>query len=90
MLQDDDLEIAIWDPTLSPSDLLNHYKYYKKDLYDHFYDIVVIGNNSNFVIDNLVLDYLKKLPETSLVVDMWGITKQLEIKAKTYRFGFGN
>ena len=90
LLQEDDLEIAIWDPTLSPRDLLNHYKYYKKDLDDHFYDIVVIGNNSNFVINNLVLDYLTKLPETSLVVDMWGITKQLEIKAKTYRFGFGN
>jgi UDP-glucose 6-dehydrogenase len=90
LLQEKNIEISIWDPTLLPSDLLGFSQYYKYDLDDRVYDVVVIGNNSEFLFDSQVLNYLRNLPKTTLVVDMWGVTKSLEIKAEMYRFGIGN
>lgn len=82
------LEIKVWDPTLTPLDLLEHSKLFVKDLESSNSDIVVIGNNANFVFETEVTLFLESLPASALIVDMWGVTRQLKnLKANIYRFG---
>jgi hypothetical protein len=53
------------------------------------YDVVVIGNNANFILEEPVVNFLLNLPNATLIIDMWGATKNLDIKAKIYRYGVG-
>jgi UDP-N-acetyl-D-mannosaminuronate dehydrogenase len=82
------LEIKVWDPTLISSDLLEYSNFFDEELDCKTWDIVVIGNNAKFMFDNKVHDFLNKLPDSSLIIDMWGITKNIrDIRAKIYTFG---
>jgi UDP-N-acetyl-D-mannosaminuronic acid dehydrogenase len=88
MLVNDNLEIKVWDPTLIPADLLEYSDFHYKDLNSKECDIVVIGNNASFMFESEVIDFLKNLPSSALIIDMWGVLRQLPtVKASLYRFG---
>jgi nucleotide sugar dehydrogenase len=88
VIKDKHFEIRIWDPTLISDDLFEYAVYFEKELRDKETNIVVIGNNAEFIIDTYALDFLKALPPTALIVDMWGVTRSIEnIQAQIYRFG---
>ena len=88
MLVNDNSEIKVWDPTLIPEDLLEYSDFFYKDLNFKECDIVVIGNNASFMFESEVLDFLKNLPPSALIIDMWGVLRQLtNINAALYRFG---
>ena len=88
MLVNDNSEIKVWDPTLIPEDLLEYSDFFYKDLNFKECDIVVIGNNSSFMFESEVLNFLKNLPQSALIIDMWGVSRQLtNINAALYRFG---
>ena len=81
-------EIRVWDPTIISDDLLEYSVYFEKELISKDTNIVVIGNNADFIIDTLALDFLKALGPTALIIDMWGVTRSIEnIEAQIYRFG---
>jgi UDP-N-acetyl-D-mannosaminuronic acid dehydrogenase len=88
VIKDKNFEIRVWDPTLISGDLFEYSVYFEKELRVKDTNIVVIGNNADFIIDTYALDFLKSLPPTVLIVDMWGVTRNIEnIKAQIYRFG---
>ena len=88
MLNPHNLEIKVWDPTLTPPDLLEHSNLLTKDLKLDNFNIVVIGNNANFISETEVTVFLENLLDSALIVDMWGVTRELKnIKANVYRFG---
>jgi len=89
MLRGHQLQVAIWDPTLLPRDLLVDADCYTTSLDFETYDVVVIGNNANFILEEPVVNFLLNLPNATLIIDMWGATKNLDIKAKIYRYGVG-
>jgi hypothetical protein len=40
------------------------------------------------MFESEVLDFLKNLPPSALIIDMWGVSRQLtNINAALYRFG---
>jgi len=88
MLNSHNFEIKVWDPTLTPPDLLEHSNLLAKDLELNNSDIVVIGNNANFIFENEVNVFLESLIDSALIVDMWGVTRQLKnLRANIYSFG---
>jgi UDP-N-acetyl-D-mannosaminuronic acid dehydrogenase len=88
VIKDKNFEIRVWDPTLISGDLFEYSVYFEKELRVKDTNIVVIGNNADFIIDTYALDFLKSLPPTALIVDMWGVTRDIEnIEAQIYRFG---
>ena len=88
ILNPHNLEIKVWDPTLTPPDLLEHSNLLSKDLELNNFDIFVIGNNANYISETAVTVFLESLHDSALIVDMWGVTRQLKnIKANIYRFG---
>jgi hypothetical protein len=89
MLDQHKSKIKIWDPTLTSEDLFEYSSCYSKILNDIESQIVIIGNNSNLVFGELVFSYLKRLPSSVLIIDMFGVTVGLNLVANTYRFGIG-
>jgi hypothetical protein len=88
MLNPHNLEIKVWDPTLTPPDLLEHSNLLAKDLELNNFDVFVIGNNANYISETAVTVFLESLLDSALIVDMWGVTRELKnIKANIYRFG---
>ena len=88
VIKDKKFEIRVWDPTIISDDLLEYSGYFEKELRSKDTNIVVIGNNADFIIDTLALDFLKALGPTALIIDMWGVTRSIEnIEAQIYRFG---
>ena len=88
VIKDKKFEIRVWDPTIISDDLLEYSVYFEKELRSKDTNIVVIGNNADFIIDTLALDFLKALGPTALIIDMWGVTRSIEnIEAQIYRFG---
>jgi len=88
MLTGENLEIKVWDPTLISVDLFEYSKLFAKDLNFQEYDVVVIGNNASFMFDRAVLDFLRNLPPSALIIDMWGVLRQsTDFDARIYRFG---
>lgn len=84
------LKIGIWDPTIDPIDLNESSNFYIEQLEASLPDIVVIGNNSDLLYSDQVIKYLQKLDDTKLIIDMWGITNQIDqIRCKVYVFGEG-
>ena len=81
-------EIRVWDPTIISDDLLEYSVYFEKELISKDTNIVVIGNNANFISETEVTVFLENLLDSALIVDMWGVTRELKnIKANVYRFG---
>jgi UDP-N-acetyl-D-mannosaminuronic acid dehydrogenase len=82
------LDISIWDPNLIPVDLFEYAKFYLSDLIKKDFDIVVIGNNSNFMLSEEVSIYLNNLRKDSLIIDMWGVISNPDaLQASLYQFG---
>ena len=88
IIKDKNIEIRVWDPTIISDDLLEYSVYFEKELRSEDTNIVVIGNNADFIIGTLALDFLKTLGPTALIIDMWGVTRSIEnFEAQIYRFG---
>jgi UDP-glucose 6-dehydrogenase len=85
---DQNLDIRIWDPNLTPADLFDYAKLYLPNLMIKEFDIVVIGNNSNFMFSDAVSRYLSDLRSDKLIIDMWGVISDTStLKASLYQFG---
>jgi len=85
---DQNLDIRIWDPNLTPADLFDYAKLYLPNLVKKEFDIVVIGNNSNFMFSDEVSRYLSDLRSDKLIIDMWGVISDTStLKASLYQFG---
>ena len=83
-----EFEVSIWDPSLSPKDLLDFAGYYVENLTATHYDIIVLGNNAEFLFSEKVSSFLSKIDRRSLIIDMWGVVENSrEIKANLFRFG---
>lgn len=88
MVKESTVEIMVWDPTVKSEDLLDYSNYLNGNLNAENTSIVIIGNNSDFFFDDVVLNFLTDLPASSLIIDMWGVTRNIEnIRSQVYKFG---
>jgi UDP-N-acetyl-D-mannosaminuronic acid dehydrogenase len=84
------INVRIWDPTLEPADLLDLAQLEINLLSDSRPKIVVIGNNSQEIISESVIDFLNKLSSKTLIIDPWRMyLKSKESRAKIYHLGIG-
>jgi len=84
------INVRIWDPTLEPADLLDLAKLNVNSFSDFSPKIVVIGNNSQEIISESVVDFLNKLPSNTLIIDPWRMyQKSKKTRAKIYHLGIG-
>ena len=84
------INVRIWDPTLEPADLLDLAQLNINSLPDFSPKIVVIGNNSQEIISESVIDFLNKLPSNTLIIDPWRMyQKSKKTRAKIYHLGIG-
>jgi UDP-N-acetyl-D-mannosaminuronic acid dehydrogenase len=84
------IDVRIWDPTLEPTDLLDLAQLAINSLSDFTPKIVVIGNNSQEIISESVIDFLNKLPSKTLIIDPWRMyLESKESRAKVYHLGLG-
>jgi len=84
------INVRIWDPTLELADLLDLAQLNINSLSDFLPKIVVIGNNSQEIISESVVDFLNKLPSNTLIIDPWRMyQKSKKTRAKIYHLGIG-
>ena len=84
------INIRIWDPTLEPADLLDLAQLNINSLSDFSPKIVVIGNNSQEIISESVIDFLNKLSSKTLIIDPWRMyLNSKKSFAKVYHLGIG-
>jgi len=84
------INIRIWDPTLEPADLLDLAQLNIDSLSGFSPKIVVIGNNSQEVFSENVIDFLNELPSNTLIIDPWRMyQKSKKTRAKIYYLGIG-
>jgi UDP-glucose 6-dehydrogenase len=84
------INVRIWDPTLEPADLLDLAQLNIDSLSNFSPKIVVIGNNSQEIISENVIDFLNKLPSNTLIIDPWRMyQKSKKTRAKIYHLGIG-
>ena len=84
------INVKIWDPTLEPADLLDLAQLNINSLSNFSPKIVVIGNNSQEIISESVIDFLNKLPSNTLIIDPWRMyQKSKKTRAKIYHLGIG-
>ena len=84
------INVRIWDPTLEPADLLDLAQLNIDSLSDFSPKIVVIGNNSQEIVSESVVDFLNKLPSNTLIIDPWRMyQKSKKTRAKIYHLGIG-
>jgi UDP-N-acetyl-D-mannosaminuronic acid dehydrogenase len=84
------INVQIWDPTLEPTDLLDLAQLKINSLTDLSPKVIVIGNNSQEIISESVIDFLNKLPSNTLIIDPWRMyQKSKKTRAKIYHLGRG-
>ena len=84
------IDARIWDPTLEPADLLDLAQFKINLLSDFSPKIVVIGNNSQEIISESVIDFLNKLSSKTLIIDPWRMyLNSKKSFAKVYHLGIG-
>ena len=84
------IDVMVWDPTLESIDLLDLAHLKINSLSDFTPKIVVIGNNSQEIISESVIDFLNKLPSKTLIIDPWRMyLKSKESCANVYHLGLG-
>lgn len=84
------IDVRIWDPTLEPADLLDLAQFKINLLSDFSPKIVVIGNNSQEIISESVIDFLNKLSSKTLIIDPWRMyLNSKKSFAKVYHLGMG-
>lgn len=84
------IDVRIWDPTLEPADLLDLAQLNINSLSDFSPKIVLIGNNSQEIISESVIDFLNELPLNTLIIDPWRMyQKSKKTRAKIYHLGIG-
>ena len=84
------IDMRIWDPSLDPTDLLDLAQLKINSVSDFSPRIIVIGNNSQEIISKDIIDYLNKLPATTLIIDPWRMYQRSEkTRAKIYHLGVG-
>jgi UDP-N-acetyl-D-mannosaminuronic acid dehydrogenase len=84
------IEIKIWDPSIFNEDASELSNYYLNKLEIIEYDIIIFGNNSQIFTQESFLNKLKKLPQSSIIIDMWGIIQNhKDYSAQIYSFGNG-
>jgi UDP-glucose 6-dehydrogenase len=84
------INVRIWDPTLEPADLLDLAQLNINSLSNFSPKIVVIGNNSQEVFSENLIDFLNELPSNTLIIDPWRMyQKSKKTRAKIYHLGIG-
>ena len=84
------IQIQVWDPTIENSDLLDLASFRESSLVDLLPEIVVIGNNSKDIFSKDVVNFLNRLPSTTLIIDPWCMyPKSEKHSAKIYQLGGG-
>ena len=84
------IQIQVWDPTIENSDLLDLASFRVSSLVDLLPEIVVIGNNSKDIFSKDVVNFLNRLPSTTLIIDPWCMyPKSEKHSAKIYQLGGG-
>jgi nucleotide sugar dehydrogenase len=84
------IDVRIWDPTLEPADLLDLAQLKINLLSDFSPKIVVIGNDSQEIISESVINFLNKLSSKTLIIDPWRMyLKSKKSCAKVYHLGIG-
>ena len=84
------IKVQVWDPTIERSDLLDLANFRVNSLVDLLPEIVVIGNNSKNIFSKDVVNFLNKLPSTTLIIDPWCMyPKSEKHSAKIYQLGGG-
>ena len=84
------INVQVWDPTIERSDLLDLANFRVNSLVDLLHEIVVIGNNSMEIFSKDVVNFLNKLPSTTLIIDPWCMyPKSEKHSAKIYQLGGG-
>ena len=82
--------VRIWDPTLEPADLLDLAQLKINLLSDFSPKIVVIGNDSQEIISESVINFLNKLSSKTLIIDPWRMyLNSKKSFAKVYHLGIG-
>ena len=83
-------EIFIWDPSIDKIDFQNYEKFRVDDIGKLSPDIVVFGNDGMLFDDYNLQNFLNQLPNSSFVIDYWGILNKLRIKRiNSFSFGQG-
>jgi nucleotide sugar dehydrogenase len=84
------LSVRITDETLQEPDLLWLKPYWKSLEYFDKPNIVIIGHDGAWVSSQQNRDYLKSLDSNVTVIDLWGVTRNMEnLRAVVLRFGSG-
>jgi nucleotide sugar dehydrogenase len=84
------IKVQVWDPTIENSDLLDLANFRVSSLVDLLPEIVVIGNNSKEIFSKDVVNFLNKLPSTTLIIDPWCMyPKSEKYSARIYQLGVG-
>lgn len=84
------IKVRVWDPTLEPTDLIDLAHLKISSLSECSPKVVVIGNNSQEIISEKVIDFLNNLPSKTLIIDPWRMyQKSKKTRAKIYYLGIG-
>ena len=84
------IKVQVWDPTIENSDLLDLANLRVNEIVDLLPEIVVIGNNSKEIFSKDIVNFLNKLPSTSLIIDPWCMYPKSEKHfARIYQLGNG-
>ncbi len=67
--------INVWDASLDPADLLFFSDYVKDYGPELEPDVVIIGNDSDWITSYSVVTYLERLDAKTLVIDLWNISR---------------
>lgn len=81
-------EIFIWDPSIDKIDFKEYSKFRIDEIEQFPSDIIVFGNDGVIFDDVILQNFLKQLPNSSFVIDYWGILNKLGMK-KMNSFSFG-
>lgn len=89
-LSGDKFSFEVWDPNISTQDISHLPAKLVKDFRGLMPEIIVFGNNNQVFTRPEFSHYFSSLPQSTLVIDFWGITDELEIKlSNLYVFGRG-
>lgn len=89
-LSSDKFSFEIWDPNINVQDISNLPAKLVKDFRKLMPDVIIFGNNNPILTEPEFSQYYSGLPQSTLIVDFWGLTDKLEITlSNLYVFGRG-
>lgn len=76
------IEINVWDGSLTDVDFLHIGNFVRESGPEKKPDIIVFGNNSEWVQSNVVQDYLSGLQNEPLFIDLWGVSQHFNLSSR--------